>query len=138
MKNKASLVLIELMVMLLVFAVVAALCLRFFAWAETKSLEESRKDQAWLQLQTAAEVLKHCHGDFSAVSEKLGGDWDGSQWLLSLGEDWKETGDVPAFLLRAVPEIENTDYLGAAILQINQLDGSVLAELKICWQEVAP
>lgn len=137
MKNKASLVLIELVVMLLVFALAAALCLRFFSWAETNSLQEDRKDKAWLQLQTAAETLKHCHGDFSAAAEKAGGDWDGTRWVISLDADWKETGENPAFILQAMPENTKTDYLGAAHLQISEAGGSLLGELKICWQEVA-
>lgn len=136
MKNKTALVLMELTVMLLVFALAAALCLRCFFWAENCSLEESRKDQAWLRLQSAAEILKHCRGDFSSVAQKLGGKWDGSQWIIPLDDNWNETEETPVFILRAVPEKLDTDYLGSAILQISE-DGTLLAQLRICWQEVA-
>ena len=58
MKSKASLSLMELLVMVLIFALAAALCLQTFAKAQTISLETARQDEAVLLAQNGAELLK--------------------------------------------------------------------------------
>lgn len=58
MKSRASLVLLEQLVMVLVFALAAALCLRCFAKAEALSAQTARRDEAVRMAQNAAELLK--------------------------------------------------------------------------------
>ena len=58
MKSKASLLLMEQLVAVLVFALAAVLCLRLFAGAERISTETARRDQAVAVAQNAAELLK--------------------------------------------------------------------------------
>lgn len=58
MKNRATLTLMELLLMVLVFALAAAVCLQLFAAAGRLSGEISRQDQAVLLAQNAAEALK--------------------------------------------------------------------------------
>ena len=58
MKSKASLSLMEILVMVLIFALAAALCLQIFAKARTISLETARQDEAVLLAQNGAELLK--------------------------------------------------------------------------------
>ena len=58
MKSKASLSLMEMLVMVLIFALAAALCLQIFAKARTISLETARQDEAVLLAQNGAELLK--------------------------------------------------------------------------------
>ena len=58
MKSKASLSLMELLVMVLIFALAAALCLQTFAKARSISLETARQDEAVLLAQNSAELLK--------------------------------------------------------------------------------
>lgn len=58
MKSKASLFLMEQLVMLLVFALAAALCLNVFARAEEMSLQTARRDEAVLLAQNAAQMLQ--------------------------------------------------------------------------------
>ena len=68
MKNRTALILVELAVMLVVFALAAAACIGIFAWAQDASLESVQRDRAYLQLQTAAEVLKSAE---QALEDKL-------------------------------------------------------------------
>ena len=138
MKNKASLILSEVTVMLLVFALAAALCLRLFAWSQTESQKQLCKDRAYLQLQTAAEVLKHYRGNFEAAAEHSGGRWDGNRWSMALDADWKESEGTAVYQFFAVPDEMETNYLGGALLQISEANGEKIASLRICWQEVAP
>ena len=58
MKSKASLVLMEQLVMLLVFALAAAFCLQAFVRADAISRQTARRDEAVLIAQSAAEILR--------------------------------------------------------------------------------
>lgn len=58
MKHKASLILLELPVMILVFALCAGLCLGCFAHADRISRETTLQDAAALLAQNTAETLK--------------------------------------------------------------------------------
>ena len=62
MKDKTALSLLELVIMLAVFALAAALCLRIFIRTEEVSVKNVNMDQALLQAQNAAETVKHCGG----------------------------------------------------------------------------
>lgn len=73
MKNKTSLLLMEQLVMILVFALAAALCLQAFAQAKTISRETERLDRAVTLAQNAAELLKATGGD-AELAEALGQD----------------------------------------------------------------
>lgn len=58
MRSKASLQLMEQLVMILVFAVAAALCLEVFAKSREISLETAHRDRAVALGRNAAELLK--------------------------------------------------------------------------------
>ncbi len=58
MKSKAPLALIEQTIMILVFALAAALCLRVFVWSEQTSKRDINRDRAVVEAQNAAEILK--------------------------------------------------------------------------------
>lgn len=62
MRSKASLFLMEQLIMLLVFALAAALCLNVFAHANEISGQVVLRDEAVIIVQNAAEILK-CTGD---------------------------------------------------------------------------
>lgn len=136
MKQKASLALMEQVIMLLVFALAAALCLQAFLWADTHSLENTHRDRALIELQSAAEVLKQHKGDFSAAAASHGGVVENGVWTLSYSGDWLRSDADEVFYLRATPESLETDYLGGAALEITQADGKPLASLTVYWQEV--
>lgn len=61
MKNKASLLLMEQLVMILVFALCAALCLQGFVAADRISRETALRDEAVVLAQNTAEALKVGH-----------------------------------------------------------------------------
>ena len=71
MKNKSSLLLMEQLIMILVFALAAALCLQAFAQAKIISEETARRDQAVILAQNAAQLLKATGGD-TEQAESLG------------------------------------------------------------------
>ena len=126
MKSKAPLPLMEQLIMILVFALTAALCLRGFSLASQLSRRQQARQEAVLLAQNAAEILKNTHGDYSLTAEQLEGQWDGH--VLK--------ADCPKQLqLQVIPIETGTPFLGSARITI--LDPQeVLFELTVSWQEV--
>ena len=135
MKKNASLALMEQAIMVLILAVAAALCLRLFAWADLRSLENTRQDQALVQLQSAAEVLKSQKGDVSSAAQIHGGKAENGQWLLYFDAQWASSEQDRAFYLQATPLETEDSLLGSALLEVFQADGQSLGALQIYWQE---
>ena len=69
MKNRTILSLIEMLIMVMVFAVAAAICLRAFVWADLTSRDSKEAAAAALKAEEAAEILQHFEGDPEAASE---------------------------------------------------------------------
>ena len=126
MKDKAPLSLMELGIMLLVFALAAALCLQAFARADVQSRALKKQDEAVLMAQSAAETLKHCGGDFDKAAALLGGSWDGN--VLCKEEN--------GLTLSVTPEETSLSTLGRATVRVLDGGGQALALLPIAWQEV--
>ena len=72
MKNRISLALMEQLVMVLVFALAAALCLNVFVKADEISRTIAYRDDAVLIAQNAAEMLQATSGDVQRTTEQLG------------------------------------------------------------------
>lgn len=135
MRSKAPLALIEQVIMLLVFALAAVLCLRAFVWADTQSARNDRCAQALVQAQNAAEVLKSYDGDFQSAAKIWGGNGNDAGWEIHFDRYWQQTEGRDTYLLRVTPEDSNLDYLGLARVEVFQ-NGDRLAALDIAWQEV--
>lgn len=135
MRDKTPLILIEQLIMLLVFALAAALCLRAFAWADQESLRGEARDRAVLTAELAAETLKHHKGDFAAAAADLGGNWDGEVWSIGFDGQWLPAEDA-VYTLRASQITDDLAYLGRAEITVSDADGTCLFRLPIAWQEV--
>ena len=127
MKEQKPLLLVELLVMLLVFSLAAALCLRGFAWAEEQSKLLQQQNQATIRAQNAAELLKATRGDY----EQLGVARVGERWSLTYRED----GDT--FSLQITPEKWDIGGLAGARVEVYLEDGARLICLTVRWQGVA-
>lgn len=115
MKNKSSLMLIEQVIMGLVFAIAAAICLKVFAYSDVLSRNGDLRDQAIRQAQTCAEVLKNTRGDFAAAEAAA----DRSKELnVSIS-----------------PEASENGLLGSATISVEGANGEELYSLRVCWQE---
>ncbi len=124
MKTKAPLAVIEILFMLLVFAVAAAICLKTFAVADRISEESRRLDFAVTEVQNAAEVMKGCSGDFAAAARILGGVWDGETLRLVREE----------YTVSVVPNIGDNRTQRAHITAISTA-GVTLFSVEVAWQE---
>jgi hypothetical protein len=137
MKGKAALSLIEQSIMLLVFAFAAAICLRAFVWADSKSALEQAQDMATVQLETAAETIKYYKGDFDVAAAELGGQAQDDGLCVSYGEDWAVGSESPCYFLKAERLDSGNELLGQAGLELTDSSGEVLSRLSVCWQEVS-
>lgn len=102
MRSRAPLALMEQTVMVLIFALAAALCLRAFALADGISRQVEATDRAVLWAESAADTLKAREGDLSRAAAELGGRvGTGQRWTILLDENWQETAGEPAYTLTA-------------------------------------
>lgn len=106
MKNKAPLALMEQMVMLLVFALAAALCLQAFIKSDEISLRSQARSDAALAAQNVAEIARHSGGsieyalmetakELSVSCQKIAGNI-GVNLVIFYDKEWKpvmEEGD---------------------------------------------
>lgn len=113
MKNKTSLLLMEQLVMVLIFALAAALCLSVFVKADQISRETVRRDEAVLLAQNAAEVLKATSGDVDRAAAN-------------------ETGDYRLEIERIDSQL---DLLGQAEIRVWR-EEELIFTLRTGWQEV--
>lgn len=126
MKNRTSLTLMEQLVMVLVFALAASLCLSIFARADRISRETLRRDEAVLLAQNGAEVLKSCAGNLDNAAQLLRGETTEKGLLAASGDFFLEIELVDS----GVPG------LGQARIWVYWEDEQIFF-LETGWQEVA-
>ena len=118
MRNKGSLVLMELLVMVLIFALAAGWCLQVFVRADAISRRTDQLDEAVVLAQNAAELLKAGKGDPAAVAE-----------LCAQAQD-------RGYTLQIRKLDSGTPGLAQAEICVYR-DQELLFSLQIGWQEVA-
>lgn len=127
MKQKASLVLMEQLLMILVFALAAVLCLRIFVQADGISRQTARQDRAVILAQNGAEAVKGSSGDWKQAAQILGATWTDSGIFLIQDDLSMEisriSGEVPG--------------LGQAEITVLAEEEAIFS-LTVAWQEVAP
>ena len=136
MRSKAPLALMEQIVMLLVFSLAAAVCVRAFVLADRVSRDNAARDQAALKAETAAEVYKACRGDGALAVEKLGGSVERGAWVTLWDADGEQAREEKnaAYRVRVEPE-QGGGLLGRAAVTVSAKDGGTLFEMEIAWQE---
>lgn len=135
MKSRAPLALMEQAVMVLVFALAAALCLRAFVLADGISHQVEATDHAVLWAESAADTLKARKGDLARAAAELGGNLDGQRWTIPLDETWQETAGEPTYTLTAQPIQSGQPLLGRTQIDVAEKNGESLFSLEVCWQE---
>ena len=148
MRSRSPLALIELLIMIMIFALAAALCLRAFVWADLKSASNADADMAALHAQSAAELLKGSGGDYSFAAMELGGVLSAAQYgdklapaaeqeslLVRYDSDWKSSPEADAFTLSAVPLETSVSGLESALIAVNDASGAELISFTVSWQK---
>ncbi len=142
MKSKAPLVLMEQMVMLLVFALAAALCLQAFVKSDELSRRMEARDRAVNLCQSAAETLRDAKGETWAVAAALDHPYVYGYTRMPLNVyydgSWEKASETEyAYCLRIEPLEDNgVDGLGKGHVSMTEADnGETLFELDVAWQE---
>lgn len=143
MKSKAPLALMEQLVMVLVFALAAALCVQAFFASDRMSRQGEVRDRAVLLAQNTAEYLKEYGAEQTAqtLAQTLGGTAETPERVCvyldgGLSEDRPAPADA-AYLLRV--ELEDARYggrLGRAEVSVYQAGAAEpLFSIPAAWQE---
>ena len=145
MKSKAPLALMEQMVMLLIFALAAALCLQAFVKSDKISLRSEAKSRAALAAQDIAEILRHDGRDMESVlsyaEEVLGGNYTGDKLCIYYDENWNITQEEGAYCLSVQEVAVEEQDLQKASVQVKSREPEkeeLLFELEAAWLEVSP
>lgn len=145
MRSKAPLLLMEQMVMLLVFALAAALCLQAFVKSDGLSGDSEERDRAVTLCQEAAETIRWYGGDIVSkeAAEKLGYHYDKGVMYQEFDEDWNPVefgvycldaegipADVPG---DRIPGLRKAHVCVAKGYNYDQ-KLEVLFEIEVAWQ----
>ena len=143
MKSKAPLLLMEQMVMLLVFALAAALCLQAFVKSDSLSQRSQERDRAMTLCQTAAETIRACRGDgvgpaLRKAAEKLGYGIDDGVLYQEFDEDWNPV-DYGVYRLDAEgvsTQVSGLNKVRVAVMKGCNVGGGmeILFDIEIAWQ----
>ena len=124
MKSKSPLVMLEQLIMILVFALAAALCLQAFALADGQSKNSAARDIAMLEVQRAAEIIKHCGGDITEAAAIL---------ECEAGENGLEY-KADGYSIRAEHSDSPEEYLGTTRVWAENEAGEHIFEIELGWQ----
>lgn len=139
--NKTPLLLMEQMIMLLVFALAAAICLQAFVKADTWSTESAAQDEAVVLTQTAAETIRH-YGEISSAAlqyaaEALGAEYDAetNSFTITYDEYWRPD-EFGEYILKASAMDSGLPGLGKAEVWVEDVvhDCGVF-RLEVEWQQ---
>ena len=120
MRSKTPLVLMEQLVMVLVFAMAAAICLQVFGLSDRLSKENEARAEAALLAQNTAEELKSSYGEVLL-------DWEEADGIYYMEEDGYRVQ-----VQTAETEISGLQKVRLQVLQ----EEEVLFEIPVAWQEV--
>ena len=135
MKNKATLVLIEHLVMLLVFVLAATVCVRIFVLSEKLSRQYEATDRASLEAQNAAELLKKSGID-GYVKQTGAVQTEENKWVVFYDSDWKQTEEKTGkFTLTVEYSAEETGFLWQADIIVLSESGSELFRIPAAGQK---
>lgn len=134
--SKPPLILMEQMVMVLVFALAAALCLQAFVKSDSISKKSEQRDRALVCAQNAMEVVRDCRGDMYAAAELLGAQYPGEDKLMiDYDSDWRISDGHMRYTLGAVTLASGVDGLGMAEVWVrDELEDRELVRMDIAWQ----
>ena len=120
MRSKTPLVLMEQLVMVLVFAMAAAICLQVFGLSDRLSKENEARAEAALLAQNTAEELKASYGEVLL-------DWEEADGIYYMEEEG----------YRVQVQAAETEISGLRKVELQVLqEEEVLFEIPVAWQEV--
>lgn len=116
---KSGLFLMELIVVILFFALSSAVCVQLFVRAHLISIKSSDLTMAVTKAQTAAECFKSSDGTEDALSSLLGARRDGGALVVDYDGRWEQTAPGDA-VYRMVVEVGSRGAVASAGIRIEK------------------
>lgn len=124
-RSKAPLALMEQIIMILVFALTAAVCLQAFVYSNNLSEEGDKENMAASHAQEVVETCKMYSGDLDQVQLKLSGERTENGIRVFYEEDH----------MTVVLEItEQSDWLGRAKVSVQDEKDQEIFSVDTAWQ----
>ena len=134
MRNKSRLVLMEQMIMLLVFALAASVCVRIFVQSEQLSRRYEARDRAAVAAQNAAELMKK-KGALAFVEEMKAVSVGDNTWVVYYDKDWNRTeGALKKYSLEITYKSEASGYIWRSELTAFTEEGEELFRIPVAGQ----
>ena len=125
----------EIVIMLLVFALGCALCLHVFSRADSISQSSYNLDTASRHTQNIAEVLKSTNGDFEQTAAILGCAYNSGEMKIGFDKNWKMTDTDPYFLISVFGLCSDTEAMCQAKITVTEKGKfSPLFTVTASWQ----
>lgn len=132
MKSKAPLVMMEQIIMVLVFALAAALCLQTFVLSGKLSKRTEAQGRAAIEAQNAAESMKaHGLGSYVKEAEQTA---NGYRFFFDAGWNKVSVSDEAAYYLEVCPVNEDNEYIWKAEIIVKEPDGTELFSISAAGQ----
>lgn len=125
-RSKAPLALMEQIIMILVFALTAAVCLQAFVYSNQLSKEGERQNIAANYAQEIAEYCKTKKGNIDILCQQLAGEKMTDGFVVSKPEERMKV---------AVQLSEKIDYLQKAKVSVTSYEGTTYYTMDIAWQK---
>lgn len=127
----------EQLLMILIFALTASMCLRGFVLSDRLSKEQQNKNRAVTLVQNAAELLKNTSGDYEQALLQAG-DSSPGDYCICYDRSWEITEDSAdaVYTLRFVPVKSEISLLETACIQM-ETQKEILFSIDVGWQEVS-
>lgn len=125
-RSKAPLALMEQIIMILVFALTAAVCLQTFVYSNTLSKRGENENLAAAHAQEVVEYCKSLSGDLDQVCSSLSGERT-ENGLKVYYEDDKMTVNLSI--------TDSTQWLERATVSVELEDGQEIFSLDTAWQK---
>ncbi len=119
MKNKSTLMMIEIVIMIFVFSLASAVCLKIFTESNFVSQESLILDRASVIAQNTAELLKASRGNTEYVNEYISNNLTDDEYTVEISKNENEQ-----------------KYLGTAKVSVKYMDDEVFS-VTASWQEVS-
>lgn len=147
MRSKAPLALMEQLVMILVFALASALCLRVFVFSDRTSRRIEAEERASAVAQSAAEAIKYegsngmdAASALKAAADRIEGSCKKGVLTVYYDKDW-DASDEDACAYRLSAEEVESDADGLCVVRVTvteNTDGDgedgALFEIDVAWQ----
>ncbi len=128
----------ELMIMILVFSLASALCVRMFVSADLRSQKNEETDRAVFEVQNTAEIIKFCSGDLEEAAGLLNGSLEDDVLCVNYDSQWNvnDAEETASYRITAVLEDTKQELLGISSVAAETAEGEELFRLRVAWQEV--